>query len=121
MGHLDFFKNGWIGGAIGDRLTVELEGGNLAVVYRRTVKRPAPVARLILDGDAAHAVTLDGNFDQDWGDCLYLQPILHHGAPGKHRVELEIVHATSEDRTPFYLLCFGAERPGTESEGGRCP
>ncbi len=109
LGHLDFFRNGWIGTRIGDRLSLDLEGGNLAVVYRRTVRRPAPKACLTLDGNSRETMILDGNFDQDWGDCLYLQPILRNGGPGRHRVEIEIVEATTEDLTPFYLLCFGAE------------
>ena len=105
----DFFRHGWIGRRIGDRLSVRLSGRNLAVVYRKSIHRPTPVARLILDGDVSHAVMLDGNFDQDWGDCLFLQPVLHHGSPGDHTLEIEIVQATDGDQSPFYLLSFGAD------------
>ncbi|MCR5675192.1 MAG: SGNH/GDSL hydrolase family protein [Lachnospiraceae bacterium] len=111
-GHLDCFRNGWIGCREGDRLRITLSGADLAVVYRKTIRRPSPVAELVLDGDLAHPVTLDGNFDQDWGDCLFLQPILHHGRDGKHSIEITIVRATPQDRAPFYLLAFGASSAG---------
>lgn len=104
MGHLDFFKNGWIGKKEGDKISFETEGSCIAVQYRKTIQKPSPVARLILDGDRNHAVTLDGNFEEDWGDCLYLETVLHHGEFKKHCIEIEIVRADEEDKVPFYLL-----------------
>ncbi|MBQ3790933.1 MAG: SGNH/GDSL hydrolase family protein [Lachnospiraceae bacterium] len=103
----DFFRNGWTAAMIGDRLSIDVEGSGIAVVYRKTIHRPSPVARLVLDGDEAHAVLLDGNFDQDWGDCLFLQPILHHGTAGTHHIDIEIIRATPGDLNPFYLLSIG--------------
>ncbi len=103
----NFFRKGWTAENVGDRICFDVQGSSLAVVYRKTVHRPAPVARLILDGDAERAVILDSNFDQDWGDCLFLQPILHHGRPGAHHLEIVITAATPEDRAPFYLLSIG--------------
>ena len=32
---------------------------------------------LVLDGGAP--ILLDGNFQEDWGDCLWLEPVLHRG------------------------------------------
>ncbi len=104
MGHLDFFKNGWIGKKEGDKISFEAECSCIAVQYRKTIQKPSPVARLILDGDRDHAVTLDGNFEEDWGDCLYLETVLHHGEFKKHCIEIEIVRADEEDKVPFYLL-----------------
>ena len=68
--------------------------------------RPALQAQLILDGDTAHPVLLDGNFDEDWGDCLYLQPILHHGEHKIHTVELTILPTSTPDATAFYLMAL---------------
>lgn len=102
-----FFRNGWTASHVGDRFSLDVEGSGIAVVYRKTIHRPTPVARLILDGDEEHAVLLDGNFDQDWGDCLFLQPILHHGRPGRHHIDVEIIRATAGDQVPFYLLSIG--------------
>lgn len=51
--------------------------------FRRTIQRPAPQAQLVMDGDTAHPILLDGNFDEDWGDSLALTPVLHHApVPG---------------------------------------
>ena len=100
----DCFKKGWTAWKKGERIVFEVEGACLAVQYRKTVRRPAPVATLILDGDREHPVTLDANFQEEWGDCLYLETILEHGHPGKHTVEIEITQAGPEDRECFYLV-----------------
>ena len=104
LGHLDHWKNGWIGTSPGDRITFAVEASCIAVQYRRTIRRPALRAQLVLDGDTAHPVILDGNFDEDWGDCLFLQPILHHGEHRLHTVELTILPTDAPDPTAFYLL-----------------
>lgn len=101
-GHLDCFKNGWIGQKPGDSIRFEVEASCIAVQYRKTVRRPALSARLTLDG--GHPVFLDGNFSEDWGDCLYLEPILHHGRHGTHTVEITVADAPAGELTPFYLL-----------------
>lgn len=49
---------------------------------------------------------LDGNFDEDWGDCLYLQPILHHGEQKNHTVEITILPTEDETPTEFYLMAL---------------
>lgn len=103
-GHLDCFKNGWIGRNPGDSIRFEVECTCIAVQYRKTVRRPALSAELVLDGGREHPVLLDGNSDEDWGDCLYLEPVLHHGRQGRHTVEVTITGAPLEDLTPFYLL-----------------
>lgn len=103
-GHLDSFKNGWIGKKAGDRIVFEVEVSCLAVQYRKSVQKPALKARLILDGDSQHALILDGNFEEEWGDCQYLQPVLHHGEKKKHRVEIEIL--PEEEGVWFYLMAL---------------
>lgn len=105
-GHLDFFKNGWIGKKQGDRLTVEIECSCLAVQYRKSIHQPTPVAGLTVDGNPDQTWVLDGNFEETWGDCLYLQRILHHDTYKKHKIEIEILEASEEDQAPFYLLSF---------------
>lgn len=105
-GYHDFFRNGWIGWRAGDRLEANLECSCLAVQYRRTVRMPALSARLVLDGQEESAVLLDGSFDEDWGDCLALKPVLHHGKMGVHQVTVEIVETEEENAAPFYLLAF---------------
>lgn len=104
LGHLDHWKNGWVGARPGDRITFTVDASCIAVQYRKTICRPALQAQLILDDDTAHPVLLDSNFDEDWGDCLYLQPILHHGECKNHTVELTILPSGAENATEFYLL-----------------
>lgn len=104
LGHLDGFKNGWIGKRVGDKLLFSVECSCMAVQYRKTVQRPAVSARLILDGNRDEAVMLDGRFEESWGDCLYLQRVLHHGERMVHQVEIEVVDAGREGETEFYLL-----------------
>lgn len=100
----DCFKKGWTASKKGEKIVFQVEGSCLAVQYRKTVRKPAPVATLILDGDREHPVTLDANFQEEWGDCLYLETILEHGRQGKHTVEIEITQAGPEDRECFYLV-----------------
>ncbi len=106
LGHLDHWKNGWIGSAPGDKITFAVDASCIAVQYRKNIRRPALRAQLVLDGDTAHAVLLDGNFEEDWGDCLYLQPILHHGERKEHTVEITILPAEDESSTEFYLMAL---------------
>lgn len=106
QGHLDHFKNGWIGKKPGDAIRFEVEASCIAVQYRKTINRPAVRAELTLDGDREHTRTLDGNFEEDWGDCLFLEPVLHHGAWGKHTVEITIPATESEQHTEFYLMAL---------------
>lgn len=104
FGHLDFFKNGWIGGKPGDAIRFEAEASCIAVQYRKTIRKPALSARLVLDGDEGSAVLLDGNFGEDWGDCLHLEPALHHGERKTHTVEITVTETADKAATPFYLL-----------------
>lgn len=103
-GHLDVFKNGWTGKRAGEKIVFQVEASCIAVQYRKTVRHPAVSARLILDDKRSEAVLLDGNFEESWGDCLFLLPVLHHGERGAHKVEIEIVESAEKGETPFYLL-----------------
>ena len=100
----DFFKKGWSARNGGDRITFEVYGASIAVQYRKTIRKPAPIAKLTLDGDANQTVILDANFNEDWGDCLYLETILHHGTCGKHTVDIEVIEANEENNEDFYLV-----------------
>lgn len=100
----DCFKKGWNAREKGAKITFTVECSNLAVQYRKTVRKPAPIALLIVDGDREHAVVLDANFRETWGDCLYLETIMEHGTFGKHKVEIEIVETHEDDAESFYLV-----------------
>lgn len=105
-GLLDGFKNGWIGKRPGDRIQFHVTASCIAVQYRKSVKHPALSAELVLDGDEAHPILLEGDFKENWGDCQYLQPVLHHGAYGMHRIDIRILPCREKKAEAFYLMAL---------------
>jgi hypothetical protein len=99
----DIFKRGFIGKKAGDAIRFNIEGTGIAVQYRKSVKHPACVAKVVLDGDDANAVVLDGNFDETWGDCLYITTVAKHIEEKEHTVEITITEG-DETMVPFYLV-----------------
>lgn len=99
----DIFKRGFIGKKKGDAICFEIEGTGIAIQYRKSVKHPACVAKVVLDKDDANAVVLDGNFDETWGDCLYITTVAKHVEDKKHSVEITIIEG-DETMVPFYLV-----------------
>lgn len=100
----DMFRCGWTASEAGASIVFETKGTEVAVQYRKSVRQPAPIAIAIVDGDEAGAVTLDANFEEDWGDCLYIDTVLYHGRPGKHKVEIRLTRTHEDDAVPFYLV-----------------
>lgn len=107
-GHLDHFKNGWIGEKEGDEIVFEIEATCIAIQYRKTIKKPARRAQLILDGNEENKILLDANFAEDWGDKLELEVVLNHGEKKKHQLKIRILPEKDEGRemTPFYLMAL---------------
>lgn len=99
----EIFRRGWTAGENGARICFKVEGSCIGVQYRKSVKKPAPIAKAIVDSDSQNAVVLDGNFDETWGDSLHLDTLAEHLPYGKHTVEIEITQAGEEDKVPFYL------------------
>ncbi len=97
------FRRGFIGSRKGDSIRFEIEGTGIAVQYRKSVKHPACVAKVVLDGNEAEAMVLDGNFDETWGDCLYITTVAQHIEDKKHTVEITITEG-DESMVPFYLV-----------------
>ena len=100
----DTFSGGWTADKTGDKISLNIKGSGIAVQYRRSVSRPVSVARVTVDGDEGSSMLLDGSFDEDWGDCLYMDTVLKHGSNKEHRVEIEIVSTHEDDKVPFYLV-----------------
>lgn len=103
-GITDCFKYGWTASHVGDAITFHVEGSCIAVQYRKSVKLPAPVAEVVVDGDTEHAFRLDANFDETWGDKLELDTVMEHGKAGLHEVAIRLVETHEEDAVPFYLV-----------------
>ena len=100
----EIFRNGWTASKVGDKIRFEIDCTGVAVQYRKSVKQPTSIAKVIVDGNEAEAVILDGNFEEDWGDCLYIDTITRHMEPGVHKVEICITEAHENDVVPFYLV-----------------
>lgn len=105
-----YFANGWKAGKTGDAISFTAAGTSLAVQYRKCAKHPAPVAVAVVDGDEAHPIVLDANFDQDWGDCLYLQLLAEDLPDGEHTVEIRLTETHESDTADFYLVSLIAGR-----------
>ena len=100
----DCFKKGWQAENVGDKIVFEVEGSSIGVQYRKTIRKPAPIAKITIDKDASHTVILDANFEEEWGDCLYLETVMEHGSNGRHEVEIEIIQEQKDCKEKFYLV-----------------
>lgn len=100
----DMFRCGWTAAEQGAKISFAVEGTEIAVQYRKSVRHPAPVAVAVVDGDVENAVTLDANFEETWGDCLYIDTLAHHISPGVHQVEIRLTQTHENDAVPFYLV-----------------
>lgn len=100
----DNFKKGWYTKQLGASLVFHVTGTELAVQYRKTIHKPAPVAVAIVDGNEATAITLDGNFEETWGDCLYLQVLAQDLKEREHTIEVRIIETYQEEVSDFYLV-----------------
>jgi len=101
----DCFKKGFMAREKGDYLIARGTFSQLAIQYRKTVRKPAPIATLWIDGQKQEAL-LDANFTEDWGDCLYLQNVAEDLPYTEHTVRLELSTASLEDKEGFYLVSF---------------
>lgn len=97
------FRKGWTASNINDKIVFKIKGTGIAVQYRKSVRKPAPVARVMVDGREGDARILDGNFDEDWGDCLYIDTVAERLENKIHTVEITIVES-KEVAVPFYLV-----------------
>lgn len=99
----DTFRGGWTASGKGASITFEVEGTEIAVQYRKSVNKPAPVAVAVVDGDEENAAVLDANFEETWGDSLTIETVAHHIKNGPHTVEVKLVETHEDDAVPFYL------------------
>ncbi|NLL76674.1 MAG: SGNH/GDSL hydrolase family protein [Clostridiales bacterium] len=98
------FQKGWTANSINDRIMFEIEGTGVAIQYRKSICKPAPVARAVIDGKEELSILLDGNFDEDWGDCLYIDTVAEDLEDKVHTVEITVVEISDKPAVPFYLV-----------------
>ena len=114
-GITDIFKKGWTASEKGSYIVFGVTGSCIGIQYRKTMQKPAPVARVTIDADTSSEIVLDANFDEDWGDKLQLDTVLDHGNPGRHTVRIELTEVHEGDILPFYLVSVIAS--GRELKG----
>lgn len=100
----DCFKKGFTASKKGAGITFKVSGSCIAVQFRKTINKPAPIAAAIIDADESNAVKLDANFDETWGDKLELYTLLEHGENKEHTVQIKITEAGDADVSEFYLV-----------------
>lgn len=103
-GYLDIFSKGFTADKVGDSISFKVCGTEIAIQYRKTVSLPAPKAIAVIDGDKEHGVVLDGNFDETWGDCLYIETVGRDLDYCEHEVTITVVETHEDDKLPFYLV-----------------
>lgn len=101
---LDIFSGGFTACKEGDAISFETECTGFAVQYKKTVNKPAPVAIAIIDDEEANPVILDANFEETWGDCLYIETVAEGMPLGKHKIEIRITENHEDDKSDFYLV-----------------
>lgn len=86
----------------GKELTIGFLGGSITQGSLATMPENTYAYQVFLWWK--NTILLDGNFDEDWGDCLYLETVLHHGEKKKHTLEIRILPDTEKEAAPFYLM-----------------
>ncbi len=99
----DCFRYGYSASEKGSYAEYEVTGSCIAVLYTRTVQKPAPIARVTVDGDEDRAFILDANFEETWGDKLELTDIYMSESPAAHKVRVEVIETHPDDAGTFYL------------------
>lgn len=100
----DCFKNGWSAKMVGNAITFQVSARTIAVQYRRSVNKPAPIAEVTVDG--VTVAKLDANFDEDWGDKLELETVFEAEEAKPHTVDIRIVEAAEDLAVSFYLTAL---------------
>lgn len=106
----EMFRHGYTAAHKGDKIEFKAFCSSVAVQFRKSVNKPTLIGRVIIDGDESSAKILDGNFDEDWGDCLYTETVAAHMELREHSILIEIIKDHPEDVVPFYLVSVIASR-----------
>lgn len=104
----DCFKNGWLGKKAGDKIFFDLKDENecasIALQYDKTIKRPAPVVAVAIDGKKDEQIIIDAAFDETWGDLLDIRQLFFDREKAPHRLEIEVIDDKNGEAVPFNLV-----------------
>ncbi len=102
----DIFKCGWEAKETGAPLRFTVRAGYLSIQYRKTIDGKSGVAKVVVDGDHARAVRLDGDFTGGWGDYLDIADLLHDHEARTHTVELTMDDIPENKGKRFYVAAL---------------
>lgn len=102
QGVRDVFKKGFFADQAGAELTFSVAAAAIYVQYRKTIAHPAGIAEVFVDGEPAGV--LDANFEETWGDCLFMQQVYDGRSFEKHTVTIRLREVPEGMEKPFYLV-----------------
>lgn len=102
QGVRDVFKNGFTAEREGAVLAYRVNARKVSVQYRKTIAHPAPRAEVLIDG--TRVAELVSDFDETWGDCLYLQDVWEAEEAAEHLVTVRITEVPKQPGAPFYFV-----------------
>jgi len=108
--YLDIFSGGYTASKENDEITFVTECTGLAVQYKKTINKPAPIAIAIIDDDNEHPYVLDANFEETWGDSLHIDTVLAGAQQREHKITIRIIKTHEDDKVPFYLVSVIASK-----------
>lgn len=100
----DIFKNGMEAFELGGKIVFKTKCTTLSLQYRRTIRKPAPMAKVVVDGNEEMAIFLDGEFDETWGDLIALETIFEGEKEQEHTLSVEICKGHEKEESGFYLV-----------------
>lgn len=98
----DVFKKGFYAYDAGAEITFSVEAAAIYLQYRKTIAHPAGIAEVFVDG--VKAGELDANFEETWGDCLYLEKVYEGEEVLKHTLTVSLSEVPAGMEKPFYLV-----------------
>jgi lysophospholipase L1-like esterase len=103
-GPRDCFKKGIIFNQAGAYIQTKLDFRGLSVQFCKAPDKNSPICGLYIDGE--RAAILDGNFEEKWGDCLYLQDICYNSEKASHEVKIIVEDYPENCLQNFYFVSF---------------
>ena len=100
----NMLRYGWYAGSKGSSIRFEVEARKITIQYCKYAVHPAPIAKVMIDGNDKDVTFLDANFEETWGDCPYLQDIVAYDVIGKHTVDIIITDEVKDKN--FYLVAI---------------
>ena len=103
----DVFKGGWYSQEKGSKISFNIWGKDIYAQFKKTIIQPAPTAKYSIyggDNELISSGQIDANFDETWGDKLFIQELVSGLELAEYKVEFEIESETAGLKAPFELI-----------------